>query len=37
MKILVGRICRGSRMVHAQSMTQRTLDRYLVKLWFEHK
>lgn len=33
----VGRICRGSRMVHAQSMTQRTLDRYLVKLWFEHK
>ena len=31
----VGRICRGSRCVHMASMTQRTLDRYFIKLWFE--
>lgn len=32
----IGKICRGSRMVHAQSMTQRTMDRYKIKLWFEY-
>lgn len=31
----VGKICRLSRHVHMQSMSQRTIDRYLVKLWFE--
>ena len=31
----VGKISRGSRKVHAKSMTRRILDRYLLKLWFE--
>ena len=32
----VGKIARASRCVHMSSMTQRTIERYLVKLWFEH-
>ena len=31
----VGKISRGTRVVHMQSMTQRTIDRYLLRLWFE--
>lgn len=31
----VGKMSRLSRHVHMQSMSQRTIDRYLVKLWFE--
>lgn len=32
----IGKIARGSRTVHMQSMTQRTIDRYLLKLWLEY-